>query len=366
MSTTPLRILAVADVWQGSNAYAFVRSFRRMGHSVVVVPPENYVPGAWTRKPLRALRRLLEPFFVREYSEALVAEARHLRPHLFFVFKGRYVTAETVREVRALGACAVNFYPDVSFLAHGRYLPMALPVYDWVFTTKRFGLEDMASHLGVRTASFLPHGYDPEVHAPWCLDDEDRERYACDVSFIGTWSPKKQSLLEHLAVRMPGLRMRVWGSQWEGARGSLGARVEGRHVLGVEYAKALRASAVNVAILSEARTGASSGDAITSRTFHIPATGAFMLHERTDEFLEYFREGTQCGCFGDAGELVSKVAYYLEHAAEREAIAEAGRRRCLESGFSVEHRAAEILSKVAELRQGRAQAPADERHVGAT
>jgi glycosyltransferase involved in cell wall biosynthesis len=347
---SPLRILAVADVWHGSNAYAFVRAFRRMGHSVSVVAPENYVPGAWRSPALRALRRALEPLLVREYAAALVEEARRLRPHVFFVFKGRYVAPEAVAAVREAGAVAINFYPDVSFLAHGKYIPRALPLYDWVFTTKTFGRADMERELGIRTASFLPHGYDPDVHGPVELGDTDREVYECDAAFVGTWSPKKQRLLEHVAERLPDLRLNVWGSQWEAAAASLGPRVKGCHVLGTEYAKALVGSRVNLAILSESRAGASSGDKITSRTFHIPATGAFMLHERTDELAEYFREGAECACFGDADELVEKVAHYLEHDEERRSIAAAGRLRCLESGYSVDARARAVLAKAVALR----------------
>ncbi len=354
ISQKPLRILAVADLWQGSNAYAFVRAFRRMGHSVRTAAPENFFP-LWQRKALRLVRRLLEPALVREYTSALISEAKDLRPHLFFVFKGRYVSAEAVRAIGDLGAVTINFYPDVSFLAHGKYIPEALPVYDWVFTTKSFGVADMQRIVGARSVSFLPHGYDPETHAPVELDDEDRAKYECDVSFIGTWSPKKQKLLEHVRREMPSLRLRVWGAQWEQARPILGSSIEGRGVLGREYAKAIIASNINLAILSEARRGASSGDLITSRTFQIPATGAFMLHERTDELLKYFREGVECGCFGSDEEMVGKIAHYLDDDQERRTIAAAGLSRSIESGYAVDHRAARILEKAVEIRSLRAE-----------
>jgi hypothetical protein len=349
----PLRILAVADVWEGSNAYAFVRAFRRMGHSVSVLPPENFVPSAWRSAGLKALRRLAEPLLVREYAQALVEEAVRLRPHLFFVFKGRYVHPDAVARIRDVGCVAVNFFPDVSFLAHGKYIPRALPLYDWIFSTKTFGIADLDERLGVRHASFLAHGFDPEVHRPRSLTEEERGRYECDVSFIGTWSPKKQRVIEHLASALPDVKIRVWGSQWEQARPTLGGRVEGRHVLGAEYAKAIVASRINLAILSEARTGSSSGDRITSRTFHIPATGAFMLHERTDELLEQFDEGVECGCFESNDDLVEKVTYFLDRASEREAIAAAGSRRCQSSGYSIDSRASTIMAKVADLRARR-------------
>jgi spore maturation protein CgeB len=293
---------------------------------------------------------MLETVLVREYVEALISEAQALKPNLFFVFKGRYVTAEAVKAIRQLGAVAVNFYPDVSFMAHGEYLPRALPVYDWVFTTKTFGLADLEQLLGVRTASFMPPSFDPEVHRRVELDVEDRATYECDVSFIGTWSPKKQQFIEQIAAKLPSVRLRVWGAQWGPALPALGARIEGRGVFGLEYAKATSASKINLAILSEARMGASSGDQITARTFQIPATGAFMLHERTDELLQYFHEGTECGCFSTPEDLVTMVRYYLEHDCHRQSIAAAGYDRAVSSGYSVDDRARLVLEKVSQLR----------------
>jgi spore maturation protein CgeB len=155
---------------------------------------------------------------------------------------------------------------------------------------------------------------------------------------------------------MPSIRLRVWGAQWEQARATLGSSIEGRGVYGREYAKAIVSSRINLAILSEARHGASSGDRITSRTFHIPATGAFMLHERTDEFLEYFAEGQECACFETMEELVDRISHYLENEEERRLIAAGGLQRSMESSYSVDSRAKKIVEKVLEIRLRRSQA----------
>jgi spore maturation protein CgeB len=187
------------------------------------------------------------------------------------------------------------------------------------------------------------------------MDEDDRARYECDVSFIGTWSPKKQRLLEEVRRRMPWVRLRVWGAQWEQARATLGASIEGRGVYGREYAKAIVGSSINLAILSEAREGASSGDLITSRTFHIPATGAFMLHERTDEFLEYFTEGRECACFATIEEMIERIGCYLDNDEERRRMAAAGLQRSIESNYAVDGRAVKIVEKVFDIRLARQQ-----------
>ena len=350
-SQRPLRILMVCDLWQGSDSYALARAFRRAGHSVTIVSDSTYYGREWRSPVLRAARRLMRPFIVRDFNEALIKSAQGLAPHLLFVCKGQLVEPYAIEAAKKAGALAALWWPDVSFFAHGPSIPRSVPHYDWVFTTKTFGLNDLKAKFDMTRASFLPHAFHPEVHRKFRCDASDHERYGCDVSFIGTWSPKKQALLEALVAAQPDVKLKIWGMQWEKAGAGLARWVESREVLGAEYAKAIRLSKVNLGILSEMRKGASSGDLITARTFHIPACGGFMLHERTCEVSEFFVEGRECGMFEGAKEMVDKVGYYLEHTAEREAVAEAGHVRCLHSGNSVDDRVRAILAKVEELRR---------------
>lgn len=348
-SSSPLRILAVSAQWQGANDYAFVRAFRRAGHSVRVVSESEFIP-AWRSTVLRGLRRAIQQNLVREFNNALLAESAQLRPDLLFVFKGAYVKADTLRQIRLSGTICIQFYPDVSFYTHGKLLPESLPNYDWVFTTKTFGLDDMEARLGITDASFLPHGFDPETHIPCHVTKRDRPFYTCDISFIGNWSPKKQEALEHVLSELSDRSLKIWGPDtWSRAGQPLNEAFQSQSVLGLEYSKAIQLSKINIALLSERRHGASAGDQITSRTFHIPASGGFMMHERTGEAMRYFEEGMECAFFSDADELVKKIRHYLAHEDERTAIAEAGRRRCLDSGYSVDDRARVVIEKYHDL-----------------
>ena len=302
---------------------------------------------------MRAIRRLLTPYIRAEYNRALVRMAHNTRPDLFFVFKGEHVTPQTMEAIKALGTIAIQFYPDVSFRTHGPNLPQTLPLYDWVFTTKSFGLADMGKQLGIHKASFLPHGFDPETHTPSLLTPFDRRQYEADVSFIGNWSLKKERVLEYVMKSASDAKLKIWGPKpWQVAQKNLLSCFENYPVLGLEYAKSIQVSKINIAILSEARTGASSGDLITARTFEIPAAGGFMLHERTDEAMAYFEDGKECAFYSDPDDLVAKIRYYLAHEDERKAVAKAGRARCLSSGYSVDDRVKTMLKKYCELRKG--------------
>jgi hypothetical protein len=344
--TEPLRILAVSALWQGANDYAFVRAFRRMGHSVRVVSEKEYLP-AWQNRLLRLVRRVMNDRIVEEYNRALLHEARMLQPDLLFVFKGALVKGGTLRAIREAGTICIQFYPDVSFRTHGLHLPGALPEYDWIFSTKSFGLKDMADQLSVTNSSFLPHAFDPETHVPVACPAMDAGRYACDLSFVGNHSPKKQKILEGLKRAMPDLDLKLWGPAGWSVMPDL---YQGHPVLGIEYAKAIRLSRINLGLLSEQREGASSGDLITARTFEICGAGGFMMHERTAEAEQFFEDGKECVMFSDHDEMVDRIRHYLAHDEERRAIAWAGRQRSLDSGYSTDDRARAVIAKYQELR----------------
>lgn len=350
VTTKPMRILAAGSTWHGANDNSFVHAFRRAGHSVTVVSDETFVSPGWQSPVLKSVRRLAMPLLVNDYQKALIHAARGLRPEMFFVFKGTYVKPETLDAIRALGSTAVNFYPDVGFTEHGPYIPRAISKYDWIFTTKSFRLADMESEYGIVNASYLPHAYDPEMHAPVDLDDQDRARYACQAAFIGGWTPKKEEYLLEVRRQLPQLHLKVWGGQWERAKPELRPAIMNQLVWAREYAKAIQGADLCIAMLVERRPDSASGDLTTARTYEIPAVGGFMLHERTDEAQGCFSEGTECAMYGDADELIEKIRYFMAHPEERQQIAAAGHRRCLTSGYSVDDRAATIVQTVAELR----------------
>jgi spore maturation protein CgeB len=346
----PLRIICNSELWLGANCYAFVRALRRGGHSVHVLPEGEFAAASWRNPVLRAMRWAATPLVIRDYTRAVHDLCASVRPHLLFIVKGRMVTAEAIEAAQAAGAVAINYWPDVSVKVHGSLIPRALPHYDLVFTTKSFGVADMAREAGVTRASFLPCAFDADTHHPMRLDRADFQRFGCDVSFIGTWSPKKEAMLATLRQRVGTDCIKVWGAQWDRVGPDFDkAILTNAYAVGSEYAKAISATRVNLAILSEMRPGSSSGDQTTTRTFEIPAAGGFMLHERTEEVRQYFLEDRECALFSDLDEMVEKIRFYLAHEDVRRRIAAAGRERCLKSGYSFDDRAATVVAKAREL-----------------
>jgi hypothetical protein len=325
-NSSPGRALVVCDQWLGSDGYAGMKALRRAGWDVHVVPEWEFVPVKYRSLHMKALAKITRPLAVREYNRELALQAGRIEPDMLLVFKGTWVLGSAIRSLKDMGTRCYNYYTDVSFRAHGPYIPRALPHYDWIFTTKTFGLDDMREQLAIVRASHILFAFDPDLHRPLEMTQRDLERFECDVSYIGTWSPKKEELLTEIARRRPRLKLRIWGEYWNNARSAvIRGSIGGHEVLGNEFVRALLGSKINLSIMSEARKGSSRGDQVANRTFVVPACGAFVLHERTDELLQYFKEDEHLGCFADADELIAKIDHYLARPELRQQIAEQGR-----------------------------------------
>ena len=337
-----MRILFLGENWYGSCARACCYALRRLGHDVSDIDAQTVFPQLHWRSS-RAVRRLFDRRLIAEYNHLVLDVASAFSPDMLLAFKARDLAPQTLQTLRSQGIALYNYYPDTSAFAHGSLLPRALPEYDCVFFTKKFLHKDVTAHTSLKASVFLPHGYDPELHKLWPLDQKDLAQYTCDVGVIATYTQQKEKLLSKLVALKPDIDLQIWGNQWERcSSGNLSKFIKGAPLNGTSYAKALRAFRISLGIMSGEVKGASQGDETTTRTYEIPACGGFMLHERTQEVLELFEEGKEVACFDSVKELAGKIDYYLAHPHERAAIAAAGHARCVPA-YSYDNRMKDII-----------------------
>lgn len=74
-----------------------------------------------------------------------------------------------------------------------------------------------------------------------------------------------------------------------------------------------------------------------------------MLAQRTSDHSQFFEEGREIECFGNADELREKIDYYCMHHDERTAIAKAGYEKVTKGGHSYVDRARRVLEAYKDL-----------------
>ncbi len=222
------------------------------------------------------------------------------------------------------------------------YFVNGLALYDAFFTTKSYGVSELLS-MGCPRVFFVDNAFDPALHHPVAISEEERKLLGGPVGFLGFYEEQRGASIQ--ALLDAGIAVRVHGWEWEKNMPPHPLLRMSGPIIGQGYAKAICAIDINLGFLRKKNR-----DLSTTRSIEIPACGAFMLAERTEEHCRLFKEGEEAEFFGDDRELVDKAKRYLADPFKRSEIARRGRERCLTGGYSNKDRIAWMLEKVLHLR----------------
>jgi spore maturation protein CgeB len=261
--------------------------------------------------------------------------------------KAVFIWPRTLKNIKkTTSAALIHYTPDPQILFHrSRHFLKSIPLYDLLFTTKPFELE-LYKKFGANSVYLTYQSYDRNRFYPREPSEQDLIKYKTDVTLVGHYEKYRADCVR--AIVDSGIKVKVWGEYWQRyAKFHPWARnvVMGRSVICDQYCIALSSASICLGLLSRFIP-----ETTTTRTFEIPACGAFMLADRTKEHLELFEEGNEADFFSTRKELVEKVHYYLENPRKRKDIAAAGMKRCINSGYSFQDRLKDILEKLYEIR----------------
>jgi spore maturation protein CgeB len=285
----------------------------------------------------------------QQLNRALVEHAAAFSPDMILIGKGRWFTPAAFEAAKKVsGATLVNWATDDPFnpADNSRELVKSIPLYDLYVCTKNDIMNDVR-RAGCANVAYVRFGYKPDVHFPETpATDEERERFACDVMFVGGCDAHRIAYFETLIRAMPDVKLRLYGAYWDRAR-ALRPYARG-FAMAREYRLAVAGAKIAVNLVRRANR-----DDHVMRTFEIPACGGFMLTERSSTHEELFREDHEAGFFGSPDELVAKVRSYLPRAENRAMIAAAGHRKITLGHHTYGDRLAEIIEAMQALRGSR-------------
>jgi len=319
----------------GQGQYFWRKALLGLGHDVEVhrysdpTPLSERVPWAdrvakWIPFPGRRLRNMFLHRDIILRNQRTIDTAKQYQPDIIIITAAcQTIGPETVRSLKECTRAKLALTDGTSPVAFARpEQKVAVPFYYCVFTNDFYHSVQFLE-LGAQKAVALPvSACDPDYHRRYELTPEEKNRYACDICFVGALTPRgfyaeRVRILESLA----DFDLGIWSDDEAlvRSRPRLGRCYRGR-AYGTEMIKIL--SATKIALNAHGCFMQWGGN---MRTFEIPATGAFQLIDRYDP--AWFEEDEEVLRFQDTNDLVSKVRYYLEHNAEREAIAKRGQAR---------------------------------------
>jgi len=338
-----MRVLVVGNGASHHIGAFFCNALRELGHEHLLVDEQQY----W-RLDRSVTRRIAyhvlrgRPLGFHKFNRDLQDAVAAFRPDVVLVTKGAYILPKTLKSIRqASNAVLINYATDDPFnrASNTSYLVEAIHCYDFYMCTKRAIQEDIR-RAGCPRVIYVPFGYEPSLHFPETPRTADEaQAYASDVVFIGGADADRAPFFETLLNGIPGLRLRLYGGYWHRYQ-HLRPYHRGT-ALGRDFRLALSCTKVAPCLVRR-----SNRDGHVMRSFEVPACGAFMLAERTEEHVELFQEGKEAAYFSSPGELVEQTRYYLANRDERETIARNGLRMVRTGQHTYKSRIQRILDLV--------------------
>ncbi|MEW6720413.1 MAG: glycosyltransferase [Thermodesulfobacteriota bacterium] len=326
-----LRIAVVGPFYGGSLPVAgyCAEALRTLGHEVEFIDNSSFgetflsIDRITKSAPHREILRMKYGEFA---SEAAMARIVPFRPDIVLVLAQAPILASALSILREQGIATVFWF--VEDHRHMKYWRDVASSYDHFFAIQEGGFLEMLREAGAKNIAFLPMAASPAVHRRMALTRQEILEYGSDVSFVGAGYYNRRRLFEGLV----DLDFRIWGNEWggcpvfEGILQRKGARVGTEDIV-----KIFNASRINVNLHSSSyHEGVNpDGDFVNPRTFEIAACGAFQLVDPREGLARFFRIGEELACFDGLDDLRGKIAWYLAHPEEREAVAERGRLRVL-------------------------------------
>lgn len=334
MLPTSLRILYV-----GPGNHGTCRSRRlaleSLGHAVTSLDPYDFFRFMPSLSFSLYARLLRGPATMR-FNRALLQSVGQHRFDWIWVDKGIFLFPETVSTLRDRGSFLVHHLTDdflnLELWMFYRYYKRALSYYHVHLTSNCFNVKELET-LGAEHALQTYLGFGEDFCHPGGRVPEFAEDLKSDVAFVGFWRPHLDRHIVPLIER--GIDVKIWGSRWRRSpnRRALGGHAMFRPASNSEYPRILASTKIALCFLNRESRNTSTG-----RSFEIPAIGAFMLGERTDEHRSFFEEGKEAEFFDSPEEMIEKTVFYLEHEEARKTVASAGHRRAVTSGYSYRDR----------------------------
>jgi spore maturation protein CgeB len=338
----------IAFLWEGSTTLERARIIEGLGVKILPFDMTSY------HAKLLRLEQSIESRFnigrgIRQLNHDLMVLARSSQYDVVWITKGNWIYPETVEILRKFAQQRYVIHQTNDAIVYNnygsRYFFQSLPLYSLCVTTKPWEV-DMYRARGAREVYTLLHAHGRQFSPDITVDAASRLQLSSDICFVGHCERHYANQIRVIGkvARDTGATVKIWGPGWPRyARRNAWALpiVQSDGLWGQRYPQALASAKIALGLLNKQMPETS-----TSRTFEIPATGTFMLAERTAELQALYKEGKEAEFFSSTEELYDKARFYLHNDASRRRIAAAGRKRCVTDGYSAKdqmHRLFEYL-----------------------
>ena len=249
-------------------------------------------------------------------SSNLAKTYKHFRPDLVLLIRGISFQNDVLNEIRK------NTPLFCWWIEKEERIEEALGeinLFDWYFFINS-SCVDMGIQKGFSNISLLHHSVDPDAFYP--MDNIDKE---IDICFVGNWSPKRQQVIEALLNITDNIV--IYGRKWvknNFLNPLIKKCVKGKYIDGFELVKLYNKSRIVMNVTNWGFGKGKKRSGMNMRLLEVPAAGAFLLTDGSRDMEAVATQGKHIAVYESIENCVKLAKYYLNNAAEREAIAKEG------------------------------------------
>jgi spore maturation protein CgeB len=254
-----------------------------------------------TQKILREYYRISDKSRPANFnSDKLLEVIKRKNPDVIITAKLDILSESFLSQLKSVSKILLNINPDHPYVIHKNNIDVllnTLKYYDAVFTFGK-GIIPVYYQLGAKQVYWLPFAYDPEIHFVSKTSD-----YIYDCSYFGSWAKIQEHYISSLMDE--NYKVGIFGPRWYKSKNK---NVKKSWIKDAGIGKGISAEVSKSRIVFNL-IRAEHGCFHSMKTFELPACGAFIISNRSNEQLEFFPETAVC-YFDTLDELKEKVKFY--------------------------------------------------------
>lgn len=271
-------------------------------------------------------------FYLIKENEEFIAYIEKEKPDFLFVVNGEQFFPDTLQQLKTeMSIPMAVYYWDDPFHADASILrdnyrksnsEKGMLFYDYIFVFDTYYIEEIKKK-GACNVEYLPLATNPDRYKEIKMSNEDIKNYNYDICFVGSASKNREAIFEMLK----SYKLGVFGDDWVKYFLFQGKRIPSYYkgsAVGEKVIKIYLSSKIALNIHHH-----QSKEGLNTRSFDIPACGAFQLVDYKKNLEKHFRIGQEIITFKTNEELIELINHYLRNPEVVKSVLKKGQQRVL-------------------------------------
>ena len=324
------KILIYGENWEGTLPNLLYTSLLNKQFETEIFDFTDILPGIKDRSLLgRIKRRFFQLFYIKKINKKFLQQFYNQSPDFVIVCKGLHISSSSLKEIKKACSYLINWNPDdfLNMKNSNQNLITSIPEYDLIVSPREHRFSKYKA-LGANKILWIDWYYISDLHKYQACD----KKY--DTSFVGSWSPTRESFIGSL-----NSRFHIWGGGWEKASSDF----KKKHIVYKEIlsqkdmSRVFTSSKFNLNMLTHENM-----DWTNLRIFEVTASGGLLLTEENASTLKYLENGKEVLLYSSADD----VNHILSQKLDFDAIATAGMKRIINGNNSFDDRVSSLLDAI--------------------